>query len=193
MTSREEAISITKSFFLQKEVYKGYIIDQSRILERETLWYVPIKSVNPTAPFSLIGAWPGLIVDKGSADHFQPGSRYRLEEWMYGFSIGLRTGRYDLKINKINSHERALDILKELRLQFVKIEVDGGRTWKIPRDFKPAQIEKRLMKLPCVFKNQSFIQSIKQFRKIKEEQVFEYELLKTRSTYPKVLGELMED
>lgn len=193
MTNKEEAISITKTFLINTEAYKGYVIDSEKILERETLWYIPFKELNPNPINFLVGAYNGLIIDKNSTGYFQPGSGLDLEEWMYGFKIGLRGERYDLCIAKINDYRTTLDVLEKLRLKYVKIQIERGTEWKIPKDFKRKEIKRRLRKMPCVFKNQAFTFSINEFKQIRNERIFEYKLLKTETTNPNILGELTEN
>ena len=193
MTDEKKAISITESFLRESKVYKNYVVDSTKIMERESLWYVPFKELNPNSNEILVGAYNGLIVDKKSSEFMQPGSALDLEEWIYGFKIGLRGGRYDLLIDKINDYKGTLDILDKLRLKYVKMEIDDGTEWKIPKDFKRKDIEKRLDKLPCLFKNQLFTFSIDVFRQIRNEEVFEYNLLKSESADSKILGELIEE
>lgn len=193
MTYIKEAILITESFLRDKEAYKDHIVDKENIIEREPLWYIPFKELNPEPNNFLVGAFNGLIVDKKSNDYLQPGSALALEEWMYGFKIGLRGERYDLIIEKINDYRETLDMLDRLRLTYVKIENEGGTEWKIPKDFRRKEIKKRLYKLPCVFKNQSFTFLISEFKQIRNQRMFEYKLLKTENNNPKILGELIED
>ena len=193
MTDKEEAILLTKDFIGNIEVYKDYVVDQENIIERETLWYMPFKNLKPDPNNILVGAYHGLIIDKESKDFLQPGSGLDLEEWMYGFKIGLRGERYDLIIEKIIDYRGTLDMLDKLRLIYVKIENEGGTAWKIPKEFKRKEIKKRLYKLPCVFKNQSFTFSIGEFRQIRNQHLFEYKLLKTENTNPKILGELIDE
>ncbi|UTW66220.1 hypothetical protein KFE94_16450 [bacterium SCSIO 12643] len=193
MTSREEAIAISKSFINNNEFYQSFVIDIENLLERETLWYVPFKELNPAPNEFFTGAYNGIIVDKSSTDYFQPGSALNLEEWMYGFKIGLRGERYDLHIEKVIDYRATLDMLDRLELTYVEIELEGGVEWKIPKSFKRKEIKKRLRKMPCLFKNQSFTFAIKEFRQIKEERIFEYKLLKTENRDSNLLGELIEN
>jgi len=188
MTDKEEAISITKSFLHEHEVYKNYVVDLADIQERETLWYIPFKEAHPNSEEILEGAYNGLIVDKASQDYFQPGSALELEEWMYGFTIGLRGGRYDLLIDKVNDYRASLDMLLKLGLSYVKIEMEGGTEWKIPKNFNRKEIKRRLDRLPCVFKNQAFTFSIKEFKEIRNSGIFTYKLLKSENTDPSLLG-----
>lgn len=192
MTDKKEAILITESYLRESEVYKSYIVDSGNIVDKATLWYVPFKELNPDPNEILVGAYSGLIVDKNSTDYFQPGSGLDLEEWMYGFKIGLRGERYDLRIEKVNDYRATLDMLDKLRLSYVKIEVEGGTEWKIPKDFKRKEIKKRLDKIPCVFKNQAFTFSISEFKQISNERMFEYKLIKSENKDPRILGELIE-
>ena len=193
MTSRKEAISITESFIRNSEVYNNYIIDSANIIEQETLWYIPFKELNPNPDNFLVGAYNGLIVDKSSTDYLQPGSALNLEEWMYGFKIGLRGERYDLHIEKVIDLNATLEILNKLRLSYVEIEVEAGVEWKIPKNFKRKEIKKRLEKLPCVFMNQAFTYSINEFKQIINEQLFKFKLLKTENIDSSILGELIEN
>lgn len=140
----------------------------------------------------LVGAYNGIIVDKNSTEYFQPGSALDLEEWMYGFKIGLRGERYDLCIDKVNDYRATLEMLDKLKLAYGKIEIEGGTEWKIPKCFKRKEIKKRLDKMPCVFKNQAFTFSINEFKQIRNERMFEYKLLRTENTDQSVLGELIE-
>lgn len=191
MTNKQEAISITESFLKSNDTYQGYTIDLDNILDKETLWYIPFKELNPDPNNFLVGAYNGIIVDKNSTDFFQPGSALDLEEWMYGFRIGLRGKRYDLCIVKVNDYRATLEMLDKLRLTYVKIEIEGGTEWKIPQDFKRKEIKKRLDKMPCVFKNQAFTFSINEFKEIRNERMFEYKLLSTENTDSSILGELI--
>lgn len=193
MADKKEAILITESFLLESEVYNNYVVDLASIKERETLWYVPFKELNPNPNNILVGAYNGLIVDKNSNDCMLPGSALELEECMYGFKIGLRGGRYDLSIEKIKDYRAALEILDKLHLTYVKIELEGGKEWKIPKDFKWKEIKKRLDKMPCVFKNQSFTFSIGELKRIRNERIFEYKLLKSENIDSKILGELINE
>lgn len=191
MTDKKKAISITESFLLESAEFNNYVVDDEGIIERETLWYVPFNELNTTTNQMLVGAYNGLIVDKNSNDFMQPGSALGLEEWMYGFKIGLRGGRYDLLIHKVIDYTATIDMLEKLGLTYVKIEVSGGTEWKIPKHFRRKEIKKRLAKLPCSFKNQSFTFSVKEFKQIRNERIFEYKLLKTENLDPKILGELI--
>ncbi|WP_299555495.1 hypothetical protein [Seonamhaeicola sp.] len=191
MNDKEKAIQITKSFLEKNEIYKDYIVDSFNILERESLWYIPFKELNPDPNNFLVGAYNGIIVDKSSSDFLQPGSALSLDEWIYGFEIGIRGKRYDLIIEKIIDYQKTLDILSKIGLNYVEIEVENGTEWKIPKDFKRKEIKKRLDKLPCKFKNQSFTYSIDEFKKIRNEQIFEYKLETTENTDSSILGELL--
>ena len=193
MTNRQEAISITESFLKSNDTYIGYSIDIENIIDKETLWYIPFKELNPDPNVFLVGAYNGIIIDKQSRDYFQPGSALNLEEWMYGFRIGLRGKRYDLCIEKVNNYRAALEILDKLDLTYVKIEIEDGTEWKIPKTFKRKEVKKRLDKMPCVFKNQDFTFSIDIFKQIRNERIFEYELLKTKNVNLTILGELIEN
>jgi hypothetical protein len=123
MTDLKEAMSITESFIKNNEGYHGYIVDSANTVEWETLCYVPFKELNPYPSNSLVGAYSGLIVDKNSKDYFQPGSALELEEWMYGFRIGLRGERYDLLIVKVYDQIKTIKILEKLELTYIKIEI----------------------------------------------------------------------
>ncbi|MCG8577353.1 MAG: hypothetical protein MI810_20890 [Flavobacteriales bacterium] len=191
MTDKKEAISITESFIRESGVYNNFVVDSANIIERETVWYVPFKEFPPNPNNILVGAYNGLIVDKNSNEFMQPGSALDLETWMYGFKIGLRGGRYDLLIEKINDCRATLEVLDKLGLTYVKIELEGGVEWKIPKDFKRKEIKKRLDKLPCIFKNQAFTFSINEFKQIRNERMFEYRLLKSENTDQNILGELI--
>jgi hypothetical protein len=191
MNDKEKAIRITKSFLEKNEIYIDYVVDSSNILERESLWYIPFKELNPDSNTFLVGAYNGIIVDKSSSDFLQPGSALSLEEWIYGFEIGIRGKRYDLIIDKVVDYRKTLDILSKIGLKFVEIKVENGTEWKIPKDFKRKEIKRRLDKLPCEFKNQSFTYSIGEFKKIRNEQIFEYRLEITENTDSSILGELL--
>lgn len=191
MNDKEKAIRITTSFLEKNEMYKDYVIDSANILERESLWYIPFKELNPDPNNLLAGAYNGIIVDKSSSDFLQPDSALSLEEWIYGFEIGIRGKRYDLIINKVIDYRETLDILSKIGLKYVKIEVENGTEWKIPRVFKQKEIERRLDKLPCKFKNQSFTYSISEFRKIRNKRIFEYKLEVTENTDSSIIGELL--
>lgn len=192
MTSLKEAISITENFLQERDAYKGYIIDNEGVLEKEFLWYVPFKSSGSNQE-KLIGAYSGLIVDKNSEEYFQPGSAFSLEKWMYGFRIGLRGGRYDLQIQKINNDLKALEILEKLGMTYVKIELVGSSEYKIPQNFSRKEIKNRINKLPFLFKNQSFTFSIDDFKLIRNEKIFEYRLTETDNEDPSLMGELLAD
>jgi len=192
MTSRQEAISITESFLKSNDTYHGYEVDLDNILDKETLWYVPFKELISDPNNFLVGAYNGIIVDKNSKDYFQPGSGLDLEEWMYGFQIGIRGDRCDLSIEKVNDYRATLEILDKLELTYVKIEIEGGTEWKIPKNFNRKELKKRLDKMPCLFKNQAFTFSIKEFRFIRNERIFDYKILKTENTDSSILGELIE-
>lgn len=192
MTNKEKAIAITQRFIQNHEIYHTFAVDIANIIEQETLWYVPFKEINPEPNVFWGGAYNGLLIDKFSEEYMQPGSGYALEKWMYGFRIGLRGGRYDLLIEKVNRYQETLEILNQLDLTFVKIELEGGIEWKIPRSFHRKQIKRRIDHLPCVFKNQGLSSAIDEFKKINNQHLFEYQLLKTQNTNPKILGELIE-
>ena len=192
MTNKNATISITQNFIENNETYKDYVIDSTNIVEKKTLWYIPFKELNPNSNNFMGGAYNCLIIDKKSTDYLQPGSGLSLENWMYGFELGLRGKRYDLHIKKVLDHRTALDILDKLSLTYVKIEIEGGTEWKIPKNFNRKEIKRRLDKTPCIFKNQSFTFSIDKFRRIREERIFEYKLLKSVNTDSTILGELLE-
>lgn len=191
MNDKEKAIRITKTFLEKNEIYKDYIVDSSNILERESLWYIPFKELNPDPNNFLVGAYNGIIVDKSSSDFLQPGSALSLDEWIYGFEIGIRGERYDLIIEKVIDFQKTLDILGKIGLSCVEIEIENGTEWKIPKNFKQKEIKRRLDKLPCKFKNQSFTYSISEFKKIRSERIFEYKLVTTENTDSSILGELL--
>ncbi|SHJ17125.1 hypothetical protein [Flavobacterium haoranii] len=191
MNDKEKAIRITKTFLEKNEIYKDYIVDSSNILERESLWYIPFKELNPDSNNFLVGAYNGIIVDKSSSDFLQPGSALSLDEWIYGFEIGIRGERYDLIIEKVIDFQKTLDILSKIGLSYVEIEIENGTEWKIPKNFKQKEIKSRLDKLPCKFKNQSFTYSINEFKKIRSERIFEYKLVTTENTDSSILGELL--
>lgn len=193
MATREEAIKITNEFLKNRPEYDGYVVESEEVIDKDYVWYVPFKEINPDPNDILVGAYNGLIVDKESNDYFQPGSALRLDDWIYGFKIGLRGKRYDLLIKKINKYDETLDVLSILGLTYVRIEFEGGVEWKIPKQFNRQDIKKRIEKLPCVFKNQSFTFCIEKFKKIRNMRLFDYDLLVTNNSNPKILGELIED
>lgn len=121
----------------------------------------------------------------------QPGSAYTLDKWLFGFNIGLRGGRYDLKITKVFNHQKALEMIYRMQLQYVRIEIDNGTEWKIPKAFNRTVINQRLQKLPCIFKNQGLAYQIDTFKQILEEQLFEYQLEPTQNENLKIIGELL--
>ena len=191
MTNKTEAIQITESFLKNDEIYEKYVVDSSNILERDSLWYIPFKEINPDPNNLLVGAYNGILVDKESSDFLQPGSALSLEEWIYGFEIGIRGGRYDLIIEKVIDYRKTLEILEKIGLNYVEIEIENGTEWKIPKNFKRKEIKRRLDKLPCEFKNQAFTYSINEFKKIRNERIFEYRLKKTENTDSSIVGELI--
>jgi hypothetical protein len=191
MTNRTEAIQITESFLKNDEIYEKHVVDSSNILERDSLWYIPFKEINPDPNNLLVGAYNGILVDKESSDFLQPGSALSLEEWIYGFEIGIRGGRYDLIIEKVIDYRKTLEILEKIGLNYVEIEIENGTEWKIPKNFKRKEIKRRLDKLPCEFKNQAFTYSINEFKKIINERIFEYRLKKTENTDSSIVGELI--
>lgn len=191
-TDKNDAILLTESFIKRKD-YDGYVVDLDNILEEDSLWYVPFKELNPNPNIFLAGAYNGLIIDKNSTEFAQPGSALSLEEWMYGFKMGIRGERLDLIIEKVYDYRAATEFLERLKVQYVKIEIEGGTEWKIPNEFSRKEIKKRLDKPPCTFKNQSFTYSIAVFKRLNNEKIFKYKLVKTPETYPNVLGELIEE
>lgn len=193
MTNKEEAIAIAKSFIKDNETYQNFVVSIEHIKEKETLWYIPFKELNHNPDNFIVGAHNGLIIDKKSTDYLQPGSALDLEEWMYGFKIGLRGKRYDLWIEKVNDYYATLEMLDKLPLTYVTIEVEGGTEWKIPKNFKRKEIKKRLETMPCIFKNQAFTFSIDEFKHIRNERIFEYKLVETKNTAPNILGELINE
>lgn len=176
MTDKKEAIRIAKVFLNKKEGYQNYRVDDANILERDSLWYIPFKQRIPKSNEVSVGAYNGIIVDKNSSDFLQPGSALPLEEWMYGFEIGIRGKRYDLIIEKVSDLQKALDVLSSMGLTYIDIEVEHGIEWKIPKNFTRKEIQKRLNKLPCTFKNQTFSYEIGKFKTIRNERIFEYKL-----------------
>lgn len=188
-TDKNEAIRITE-YFLEQSEYIGHEVDLGNIQDEETLWYVPFKQENPITNSIYVGAYSGLIVDKYSKEYVQPGSGLSLEDWMYAFKIGIRGYRLDLIIEKIYDHRGAIELLDQLKMQSVKMELEGDIEWKIPRAFHRKDIKKRLEHLPCTFKNQSFSYS-KVFKELDTKKVMNYRLVRTSETYPNVLGELM--
>lgn len=191
MTNKTEAIQITESFLKNDEIYEKYVVDSSNILERDSLWYIPFKEINPDPKNLLVGAYNGILVDKESSDFLQPGSALSLEVWIYGFEIGIRGGRYDLIIEKVIDYRKTLEILEKIGLNYVEIEIENGTEWKIPKNFKRKEIKRRLDKLPCEFKNQALTYSINEFKKIRNERIFEYRLKKTENTDSSIVGELI--
>ncbi|MEM7163740.1 MAG: hypothetical protein AAF487_15035 [Bacteroidota bacterium] len=192
MATKEEAIRITQKFISESPIYSKYKVGEDKIKEYETVWYVPFFEIIPDSDSYLVGSYNGLIVDKNTMDFMQPGSGLKLEEWIYGFKIGLRGENYDLIIKKVNDLRETKEILPKLGMTYVKLEFENGIEWKIPQNFTRKEINNRLKKLPCVFKNQKFTFSMDIFREIKRRNLFIYEL-KSSESDPKILGELIEE
>jgi hypothetical protein len=191
MTNKEKAITITQSYIKGKAEYEGFVVNSDHIVERETLWYVPFKASNTEINGCFGGAYNGLIVDKYSTEYMQPGSVLELQEWIEGFEMGLRGEHYDLLIDKVNDYEKTLEALLQMSLSYVVIEEEADKEWKIPKEFSKKDIQRRLTTLPCAFKNQAFSFCIQTFKKVRAENLFQYQLLKTENTDPKILGELI--
>ena len=193
MANKQEAIHIAESFIQKSDTYATYVVDADRIIEYDFFWYVPFKDMEPERGVLLAGAYNGVLIDKKTSEYFQPGSGLSLDDWIYGYEHGLIGRRCDLIIEKVYDYRDAVEMLWKLNLTYVRIEVEAGTTWKTPRKFSRKEIKRRLDKPPCTFKNQGFTYAIDKFRRIREEKLFAYRLVKTENTDPAILGELIEE
>jgi hypothetical protein len=111
---------------------------------------------------------------------------------MIGFKLGLLNGPYDLTITKINDLKATKALLKQLKLQYFKPEIENRTTWKIPKTFTSKMIDRRLNTLPCTFKNQGFAFNIEDFQEIIYPRAFDYQLVQVENPKPNEIGERME-
>ncbi|RYD28941.1 MAG: hypothetical protein EOP86_22360 [Verrucomicrobiaceae bacterium] len=86
--------------------------------------------------------------------------------------------RWDLTILRVHKFWQTVDLLASLQIQLVIPKEKNGTVWKIPRAWPRQQIERQLMKLPCVFYGQQMIRpnTIKVFDAIDASHCCEYQL-----------------
>lgn len=176
MIDLAKAKILVKDFVNKKwgAVYgKEYVIEEDKIVDYNTAWYVTFTEKS-NGDF-WIGVKKGVIVDKFSGEIFQPGSAYPIEDWIWGFNLGLRGKPVDLIINKVNSYKLGVDQLGELGLLHDNSYLLNTKERLIKR-FDREEIIQRLTDIPCKFSCQNLTIKIWVFKEIVKSEAFEFQI-----------------
>lgn len=164
---------------VEKRIPKDCGIVEERTLEKSFGWYFCYQSneylATRDARHPLIGSG-GIVVDKLTGRAFEFGSAYSLERNFAAYEAGFKFEKYDLTILRVNDLARTVEFLYELRMSYVIPEIEGGVTWKIPRQYTPELLEKELENIPCTFFKQGFYFSYEVFRDLRAPKCCDYEI-----------------
>lgn len=176
MIQLEQAKSMVLEYVSEKwgKVYqKEYVINDGGIVDYGFAWYITFTE-KENGDF-WVGVKKGCIVDKINGDIFQPGSAYPVEDWIWGFKIGLRGKPVDLVIYELIDFKLAIGLLDELGLREVTFgDIDQRKNFqsRITKD----QLGKKLLKLPCMFKYQNLTIKIWVFREIAKSKALKFKI-----------------
>jgi hypothetical protein len=188
MLNIEQAIEIVVEYANKRwgSVHnEEYVFDNEReVIEKETLWFIGFTEKNTEEKASWIGAEKGCIIHKRTGEFFQPGSAYSLDTWIWGFELGVRENT-DITINKINDMEKSMELLYQIRINYLK----NGKSFN---SYSKVELKERLSKLPCIFKNQRIAIKLWVLEELVKCKAFEFELNTTDSNYGAYMGEFID-
>lgn len=193
---KQIAIDIALKFANEKYGENGkrnYVLwHPGEIIEDDEIFYIPFLEEKVENQEVWVGAYKGVIIDKTTGEIFQPGSANLLEDWIWGFKLGFRKGRVDFTITKVNDHQKTIELIAELGMQYVVPELENGTIWKIPEMYNRKEIKKRISKLPCTFVNQGLTMGLRIIQEVVNSGAFEFEVKPTDFNIESICGELID-
>jgi hypothetical protein len=128
---------------------------EDNIIEKEYGWVIfsqtkrYIETGDPT--FMAVGSG-GVLVEKHTGRLIEFGSAYPTEINLQIYEAGyLAYDDFDLVVTATSDSEEAVRLLCGLGITYVKPEIEGDTTWRIPKTFSVQQLRARLRHLPCRF------------------------------------------
>jgi hypothetical protein len=192
-TAKEKVVQYANEKY-GKTHKKEYVFDEKTpVIEKQSLWYISFIEKNLEERVDWMGAAKGYIVDKVTGELFQPGSRYSLKTWIWGFELGFRDKCLDLTITKINNEEQTLKILGDFGINFVRPVLECGIIWKVPETYSKEELRERIRILPCTFENQGLTIKLWVLKELESSKAFEYQVNPTKSKYKNITGELLDE
>lgn len=182
----EEAKQLVVAVLLTNKNYsESHTIDTDRIEDYGCAWIIYIKRTLPTQ-FHIGGEFTCYLVGKDEGDVLEI-AESRVKVHVAGYQMGLRYGKSNLIITKINDYEKTVAQLLFLELTFVIPEEEAGIVWKIAQRFTREMIIEKLNNLPCIFYEQTLLAYIQTFLEVSVEQTFEFEIQEIPEDQPKYL------
>lgn len=150
MQTKEQAIDAVR-----RTLPIDFDVLEDNIIEKEYGWVIfsqskrYIETSNLT--FMAVGSG-GILVEKNTGRLIEFGSAYPTEINLQIYEAGyLAYDDFDLVVIATSDSEEAVRLLGGLGITYVKPEVEGGTTWRIPKPYSAQQLRARLRHLPCRF------------------------------------------
>ena len=154
---------------------------EDRIIEKEYGWVLfsqtkrHIETNDPT--FMALGSG-GILVEKNTGRLIEFGSAYPTEINLQIYEAGyLAHDDFDLVVIATSDSEEALQLLGGLGITYVKPEVEGGTTWRIPKSYSAQQLRERLRHIPCRFNLGSVYFKWEALERMKASDSLQFELV----------------
>ena len=150
MKTKKQAIdAVRRALPADCEVLEDLIIEKEYgwVIFSQTKRY--IETNDPT--YMAVGSG-GILVEKSTDRLIEFGSAYPTEVNLQIYEAGyLAHEDFDLVVIATSDPEEALQLLVGLGITYIKPEVEGGTTWRIPKFYSAQQLRDRLRHLPCRF------------------------------------------
>jgi hypothetical protein len=179
MLTRNDAIDAVR-----KTLPIDFVVLEEHIIEREYGWVIfsqtkrYVETKDPT--YMAIGSG-GTLVEKNTGRLIQFGTAHSTEINLKIYEAGyFAYDAFDLVVNAISNLEEAIGFLGELRITYVKPEVESGTTWRIPKEYSAQQLRDRVRNLPCRFNLGSLYFEWQVIERMKSSASLKFELKENR-------------
>ena len=150
MLTKNQAIQAVR-----KTLPTDFDVLEKEVIEKEYGWAIFSQSkryIETKDPFEMCFGSGGTLVEKSTGRLIEFGSAFALETNLKIYELGyVDHPDVDLAINAISNPKKTVDLLDRLEITYVKPEVEGGTTWRIPIRYSVGQLRERIRHLPCRF------------------------------------------
>jgi hypothetical protein len=149
LTKNDAIAAVRKTLPTNFDVLEECVIekDYGWVIFSQTKRYIETK--NPALRTIGLG---GILVEKNTGRLIKFGSAYSTETNLKIYEAGyFAHDDYDLVVTATSTPEEAVRLLDELRIAYVKPEIEGGTVWRTPKPYSTQQLRERLYHLPCRF------------------------------------------
>ena len=176
MLTKEQAIDA-----LRRTLPAGFVVLEDHTIEKDYGWVIfsqTKKYIETNDLMYMAFGSGGTLVERNTGRLIDFVSAYSTEVNLQIYEAGyLAYDDFDLVVTATSDSEEALRLLGALGIRYVKPEVEGGTTWRIPKPYSPKQLRERLRHLPCRFNLGSAYFKWEVLERMKASESLQFELV----------------